>query len=455
MSSELSFEDIDAAALAVRAFADDGDDEGAWTAAAPLWWNLPRGGYGALALLRLVDRRSFSRERSLEILRRAFDLHAFDASLLGALGEALESAHDVRFLNGPAPSDPLFESVARRLQEALGAVRGGESESETLLLTGLATAARLVGRTWDAVAERAYVRLIELRPERWQDHYNLGLFFKVRGRFAEGVIANQRASAVGGDQDESVRWNLGISATGARQGSLALSVWKELGQRIELGRFGLPDGSYEQVKVRLAQHPIATRAAEQTEPGLEETVWVERLSPCHGIVRSALFQELGVDFGDLVLFDGAPIMHQTYGEQEVPVFPQLATIERPGYRIFSFAGTQPVRGSVDALNEGLPEDVLVYPHTEKVTTLCAHCWASESRDHAAHRQDDHAVVRGKVCAPPTLALAELRRALDEAVARSPGVRLFVPMLSQLLGDHARAEVERRRIAMIDGTSPDG
>jgi hypothetical protein len=252
-----------------------------------------------------------------------------------------------------------------------------------------------------------------------------------------------------------VRWNLGISATGARQGSLALSVWKELGQRIELGRFGLPDGSYEQVKVRLAQHPIATRAAEQTEPGLEETVWVERLSPCHGIVRSALFQELGVDFGDLVLFDGAPIMHQTYGEQEVPVFPQLATIERPGYRIFSFAGTQPVRGSVDALNEGLPEDVLVYPHTEKVTTLCAHCWASESRDHAAHRQDDHAVVRGKVCAPPTLALAELRRALDEAVARSPGVRLFVPMLSQLLGDHARAEVERRRIAMIDGTSPDG
>jgi hypothetical protein len=316
-------------------------------------------------------------------------------------------------------------------------------------LTALVSASRLLGRGWDAVAERGYRRLLALRPDRWQDQYNLGLFFKVRGRFAEGVSANERAAALGGGDDESVSWNLGICATGARDGAAALAVWKGLGQHIELGRFGLPDGSYGDVKVRLATHPVATRAVDQGEPGLEETVWIERLSPCHGIVRSALYQELGVDFGDVVLFDGAPILHQTHGEHEIPVFPHLATIERPGYRVFPFAGTPPEDGAVAELSRGLPEDTTLYSHTENAVVLCAHCWESGSRDHAAHRRAEHRVVRGKLCVPPTVALAHLRSALDDALAATPAVQLFVPLLSELLGDHARAEVERRRMAMID------
>jgi hypothetical protein len=90
-----------------------------------------------------------------------------------------------------------------------------------------------------------------------------------------------------------------------------------LGQHIEMGRFGLPEGSYGQVKVRLAEHPLAERKAGENDPGLEETIWIERLSPCHGIVRSALFQDLGVDYGDVVLFDGAPVTHHKYGEDHV------------------------------------------------------------------------------------------------------------------------------------------
>ena len=115
--------------------------------------------------------------------------------------------------------------------------------------------------------------------------------------------------------NEGCQWNLGICATGAGEGEVALQVWKDLGQKIEMGRFGLPDGGYPQCKIRLAERPLAERDASQDDPGLEETIWVERLSPCHGIIRSVLYQDLGIDYGDVVLFDGAPITYHTYGEE--------------------------------------------------------------------------------------------------------------------------------------------
>jgi hypothetical protein len=398
-------------------------------------------------LLELVEQRDFGVEHSLAIVREIFDAHADDETLLGAMGSVLDAAHDIRFLNGPPPTDPIFERVAGSLRDRLVARRG--DDIEPLLQTGLSTAARLLGRAWDPDAERAYRRLVELRPNQWQEHYNLGLFYKLRGRFAEGVLANQRAASLGGGDDDGVRWNLGICATGARDAATALSVWKGFGDRIELGRFGLPEGPYDEVKVRLAQHPIAERGATGNAPGLEETIWIERLSPCHGVVRSALYQDLGVDFGDAVLFDGAPVTHHTYGREKVPVFPHLVTLERPGYGIFPFVGTQPKEGAIQELSRDLPEDTMLYSHTEKFVVLCAQCWDSETLDHAAHRTAKRHVVRGKLCAPPSVALGELRRTLDKVIAASAGIRVFVPALSELLGDHARANIEARRMTMVE------
>ncbi|MFX4790264.1 hypothetical protein ABTB87_23585, partial [Acinetobacter baumannii] len=67
-----------------------------------------------------------------------------------------------------------------------------------------------------------------------------------------------------------------------------MDVWKRMGQKIEPGRFGLPEGGYPACKVKLAERPLAERAADSDDPGQEETVWIERLSPCHGIIRSVL-----------------------------------------------------------------------------------------------------------------------------------------------------------------------
>jgi hypothetical protein len=445
MTGTLSQDAVKRIVETAAALGDAGDLDGAWAAMAELRDRQPREPYVARALVALVDCRAVSLERSLDVLRSVFLAHGDDDAMLGGLGSALEAAHDLRFLNDAPPSDDVFRGVAERLRSRVPLVRG--SAGEVPMLVGLSTAGRLLGRAWDSDAESAYRRLLELRPTRWQDHYNFGLFLKIRGRFAEGLAANRRAAELGGN-DESVRWNLGICATGARDGATALGVWKELGQKIEMGRFGLPEGGYAAVKVRLAQHPLAEREAGQSDPGLEETIWIERLSPCHGVVRSALFQDLGIDYGDVVLFDGAPVTHHKYGEQQVPVFPQLVTLERPGYRTFPFVGTQPSEGALAALSESLPGDAVLYSHSEQFVVLCAHCWGNEQIDHGAHRQERHHVVRGKVCLPPDVAPAALRDALDAALASADGVRVFAPDLSRIIGDDARADVEARRAQMI-------
>ncbi|HMR79484.1 MAG TPA: hypothetical protein PKD61_30465 [Polyangiaceae bacterium] len=191
-----------------------------------------------------------------------------------------------------------------------------------------------------------------------------------------------------------------------------------MGNKIEMGRFGLPDGSYDQVKVRLAERPLAERdpESEPDDPGLEETVWVERLSPCHGIVRSALYQELGVDFGDVVLFDGAPITHHEYGEQSVAVFPHLATLVRPGYCIWRFGGTQGQPEQIGDLSRHLPDDAVLYVHTEQFQVLCRSCWEAGRVNSDRHQEVEHRVVTGKLCAPPGVNAAALREHLDKLVA---------------------------------------
>jgi Tfp pilus assembly protein PilF len=49
-------------------------------------------------------------------------------------------------------------------------------------------------RQYDELAENSYRRLTELRPQNSAYHYNLGLFFKTRGKFEEGMNSNQTAT---------------------------------------------------------------------------------------------------------------------------------------------------------------------------------------------------------------------------------------------------------------------
>ncbi len=400
----------------------------------------------AESLLRIVERQGLPWTGAAEVLSEIAESHPEDVDILKTLGECLESARDIDDLNAPPPEDPVFEDVVEKLAAFAEDFEGQAGEED--ILCGLATAARMMARQGDEIAERCYRRLTEVNPQKSAYHYNLGLFYKTRGRFAEGMEANRTAARLAEESVESIEWNLGICATGACEGELALDIWKRMEQTIEMGRFGLPEGPYPQCKVKLAERPLAERSAETDDPGLQESIWIERLSPCHGIVRSVLYQDLGVDFGDVVLFDGAPITYHTYGETQVAVFPHLATLVRRNYRFFDFAGTQEERRQLADVSVDLEADAVVYSHSENFQILCSGCWRDPDLDHEHHEGMERHVVTGRIAAPSDLEPGELLDQLDKALAKRGPCQLYAPDLCIAAGDERRAEVERRRFDLL-------
>lgn len=403
----------------------------------------------AEVLLLLVDHAYLLHEHAVEAASLVLAAHGSDPKLLSALGRQMERISNIDDLNAAAPDDPIFGNVVVRLDELSREVSSDKELGP--VLCGLGTVAKAAGRRWDHLCERAHERLVELRPSNPAYQYDLGLFYKTRGRFSDGLDANLRAAQLGNEEDEATLWNTGICATGARDGATALRIWTSLGQHIEMGRFGLPEGSYPGVKVRLAQRPLATRdvGSMPDDPGLEETIWVERLSPCHGIVRSVLYQEIGTEYGDVVLFDGAPITHHSYAGRDVPVFPHLVTLERGNYSVYPFAGTQQHESQLADLSEGLPEDAVVYVHTEQVVFFCAECWSTPGLEHDHETSVEHRVVYGKICASPSIDAARLLAHLDELVEDSDGLRILAPELAHAAGLSERSEIESRRMAMLE------
>lgn len=429
---------------------ENGDYGEAWLAAQPLLSVQAAETDPADALAQLIRRGAFEREQALLVAQALADSHPRRLEVLTRLGNASEVLHDLRYLNAAPPSHPLFAQVTAALRAALDSGTALTRDEELATLCALATIARMLGRTHDQLAERCYLRRIELEPELWTHHYDYGLFLKTRARFREGVAANRRAFELGGAEDEAVRWNLGICATGAGDSATALEMWKTIGHDIPVGRFDLPDGPYDSVKVRIAERPLAERDPnhDPDDPGLEETIWIERLSPCHGVIRSGTYNPIGVDFGDVILFDGAPITEHEYSGGKVPVFPHLVTLVRAGYLIVPFGGTQAHAEQVAELSKALPDDAVLYVHSEQVQVLCSHCWESGLVSSGKHRQKKHHVVTGKLCAPPSLSPRELLAIIDAAVKAEKGVQLLIPDLAAAVGDAQRAEVEGRRLEMI-------
>lgn len=402
----------------------------------------------ARALLRIINGDCLPADAAAEILMEIAEAHERDAVILGRAGECLEAVRDIDDLNAPPPEEPVFGTIIDRLS-ALADETEGRPEQEPIL-RGLSTGARMLARQRDGLAEECYRKLTALRPDDSVCHYNLGLFYKTRGRFAEGMAANEAAAKLAEETNEAIEWNLGICATGAGEGEAALKVWKRMEQIIEMGRFGLPDGRYPQCKVKLAERPLAERSADRDNPGLEETIWIERLSPCHGIIRSVLYQDLGVDYGDVILFDGAPITYHTYGETSVPVFPHLATLVRQNYRFFDFAGTQGEAGQLGDVSADLSEDAIVYSHSENYQEICANCWRDPDIDHERHERMEKHVVTGRIAAPPHIAPQVLLAEIEDAVAKRAPCQIYSPALRRAASDDRQAAVDERRFAMLTG-----
>ena len=442
----LSFDEIDAIIKDVTAEAKAGRKQTAWQKAEPLRKAQPRQADAAMALLFIVDRQALERQAAIEALSEIAQSHDKDVQILSSLGQCLEVVRDIDDLNSPPPGDAIFHTAVQKLA-ALAKAYDGKPEQERLL-RGLAQSARMLARQHDAIAERSYRKLIDINPQKSAYHYNLGLFYKTRGRFAEGVTANQMAASLADEVEDSCEWNLGICATGAGNAAVALDVWKRLEQKIEMGRFGLPEGRYHSCKVKLAERPLAERRADLDNPGAEETVWIERLSPCHGIIRSVLYAKLGIDYGDVILMDGAPITHHTYGEDQVPVFPHLATLLRRNYQFFDFAGTQETAQQLADISDDLEGDAVIYSHSESLKMLCANCWRDPDLDHDRHERMEKHVVTGRIAAPPDITPTRLLDIIDRGLEKRRPCQLYAPDLCAAAGLTERERIDRRRFALL-------
>ena len=74
--------------------------------------------------------------------------------------------------------------------------------------------------------------------------------------------------------------------------------------------------------------PIARRSGEEA---LYEDLRVEQRSPCHGMVIDSSMENVAVDYGDVVLWNGTPVDER---------FPLLAGLARAPLHRFRFIAKQ-------------------------------------------------------------------------------------------------------------------
>ncbi len=320
----------------------------------------------------------------------------------------------------------------------------------------LGNALRICGPSRDEEAQQAFTRAIELDPDRGEWWYDAGLLDKWRGRFDEGFAANQLARMHMGPE-RPVLWNLAICATAIGKAEEAVEAWQQLGvdARVDHGRDMPYVANLPPLIVRVLSRTPETDATSQLPNKAVgfALVWVAPLSPCHGVVQSPTFRDAPIDYGDLVLWDGAPVAaHETPEQGAVPVFPLLEILRHGGERRLPFVALEREPGALANLEAELPEGTRVFIREERVHHACAACDAGEPHDHhdsAAEAASPEGLLRGKVIVSPLQKLPEFRDAWEAAIANRP-VSVAIPLLYEQLKDAKRAGQEHQAWRGIEG-----
>jgi len=372
------------------------------------------------------------------------------ASLL--IEQAGRRGMDEPILHEDGPASWAATALQRSLA-ALGDADREEADVAGALRATLGNALRLCGPGRDAEAQEAFTAAIELDPERGEWWYDAGLLDKWRGRFDDGYAANEQARMRMGPQ-RPVLWNLAICATALGKGEDAVEIWEEIGVPARLDRArGMPYVA--------GLPPVLLRVLSRTSPmdGTSripdkavgfELVWIAPLSPCHGVVQSPTFRDAPIDYGDLVLWDGAPVAaHQTSERETVPVFP-LLEILRPGEeRRWPFVALQRELGAFDGLEQSLPEGTRVFVRQERIEHHCAACDSGAPHEHEEEPPMSAPLLRGKVIVPRTQDLRAFRDAWEAELAKRP-LSISLPALYEQLGDSKRAGQEHQAWRGIEG-----
>jgi len=122
-----------------------------------------------------------------------------------------------------------------------------------------------------AAAEASYREAVRLDPDWSEPHFNLGLLYKLTGRWRDSLDANLRASSLTPSAGEPCWWNLGIAATALQDWSTARRAWCAYGLTV-------PDGTGP-IVMELGDVPIRLKPD-------AEVVWCVRLDPARACIMN-------------------------------------------------------------------------------------------------------------------------------------------------------------------------
>jgi hypothetical protein len=385
----------------------------------------------------------------LPVSERILAAFGSDPELVIRLSAALVRVAEQRpgdeppFVQGPAhlaagACQTAFEglSSAQRLDPLLGGY----------LQLNMADGLRMMGPEYDEDALKAYKLALTIDDKNGHWWFHLGLLHKWRGRFHEGLDANQRAYGRLGAH-KPVLWNLALCATALGEGRLALEAWEKLGIKGELSKSGMPmvpGVPPAQVRVATLGEDVGRNDPLPPHVVTFEVLWVEPLSPCHGVVHTPTVRKANVDYGDVVMWDGAPVRVHSVDGRPVPVFPLLSILRAGDERRLRFVGMQKQRGSVQALAAELGAEVQAIVFDERST---------------ADGQSN--LFYGKLIVPAQTDLRRVREGLEKGLRSRAGLTLAMPRLYELLGDTPAAGKAHQawggieRVALKLGLLPGG
>jgi hypothetical protein len=376
-------------------------------------------------------------ENAHEELRRLASKWSHDPQIAASVAEEMIAPADGRAADEEIEEDdPCLEAIAL-LDGAiarLSPLQARDPKFGGAIWNSLGNALRLAGPRYDQRAEAAYRAALAI-DDRGSWRFNLGLLYKHRGRWSEGVALYRELAEE--DSSEPVMWNLAICATAARMGEVAVEAWRTLKFDARLGEDGLPFvPKLGAVKVRLTSGDLRNPYG----PRDHEHVWVAPRSPCHGTVQNATMYEVDVDAGDVIVWDGAPI-GWVDAEETIPRFAILEKLSTGDLRTFRFrARLGKNTKTMKELSRELPGEMVLYSFGEQVRHVCRSCI---SKPGSAHTKD-HETVRDTVVAGKLV--IEASRSPEDAfdrVARltadTPGLVIALPDLAKAAGKKSDAK----------------
>jgi tetratricopeptide (TPR) repeat protein len=440
----------DERALIERALRSRSRDE-ALALIAPLRARITQDSEVAEAWLTLLEATP-GRDGLVDDVRAALGAFPTDLPLLFAGLRTLLRADERRGPDEPAMADAPAR-VALELGEPVVASVMGPGD-RAVLSALLGNAHRRLGPRHDAQAIELLESAAKLSPRDGSVFFDLGLCHKWAGRFRAAALAFARAEERLGPK-RAVLFNRATVATACGDVADAADGWRRLGFRVETSPDALPlvhdeDGALlREVLVRVPTRGTGHSGVAVPDAAIAfELLGVAPLSPCHGVVRTPTARAAIVDFGDVVLFDPAPVGRVAAADGQRPVLPLLHVIQRGDEKRFGFLALEQNVGDVERLGRSLPEGCVWYLHDTRVDRVCPRCAAGETfLPHTHEAPTERRVVRGKLVVPSSVSLTEVRAGLE--LTKDGAVLLAIPGLHEALGDTPTAGKHHKSWGVIE------